>query len=170
MLACPISGRRGCIGLLRSSTSWKASLDCYLMAFPSTAKQKNWQSFQHHLVKTANRTLAALQTRPAVMCKRSRTAHVDSVSIVTAMVLLRVSTFIPSTFGAILALCVSLLPATERPRVRLFKLTTSGAYILFNFAVVFFCSWLYLGGLRKIKSFFSSSAKQQKRRQNGDAT
>ncbi|KAF2749888.1 hypothetical protein M011DRAFT_465546 [Sporormia fimetaria CBS 119925] len=46
------------------------------------------------------------------------------------------------------------------------------AYIIFNFAMVFFCTWLYLGGLRKIKSFFSPSArksKEQARQQKGDA-
>jgi ABC-type multidrug transport system permease subunit len=37
------------------------------------------------------------------------------------------------------------------------------AYILFNFAVVFFCTWLYLGGLQKIKSFFSPSARKSKK-------
>ncbi|CAO2655641.1 Nn.00g044440.m01.CDS01 [Neocucurbitaria sp. VM-36] len=46
------------------------------------------------------------------------------------------------------------------------------AYILFNFAVVFVCTWLYLGGFRKIKSGFSPVArrqkKQSKKRQSGD--
>lgn len=46
-------------------------------------------------------------------------------------------------------------------------------YIFFNFAVVFACTWLYLGGLRKMKSFFSPAdrrnRKERKRRQNGDA-
>ena len=37
------------------------------------------------------------------------------------------------------------------------------AYIFFNFAVVFFCTWLYLGGLRQIKSFFSPAARKQKK-------
>ena len=35
----------------------------------------------------------------------------------------------------------------------------AGAYIIFNFAVVFACTWLYLGGLRKIKGFFSMKAR-----------
>jgi hypothetical protein len=47
------------------------------------------------------------------------------------------------------------------------------AYILFNFAVVFICTWLYLGGSRKIKSGFSPAARKQKeenkRKQQGDA-
>ncbi|CAN9185313.1 unnamed protein product [Alternaria alternata] len=50
------------------------------------------------------------------------------------------------------------------------------AYIFFNFAVVFFCTWLYLGGLRQIKSFFSPAARKQKKEtakkkktQSGDA-
>lgn len=46
------------------------------------------------------------------------------------------------------------------------------AYIFFNFAVVFICTWLYLGGLRKMKNAFSPSARKQKkemkRKQNGD--
>ncbi|KNG49730.1 abc drug exporter [Stemphylium lycopersici] len=49
------------------------------------------------------------------------------------------------------------------------------AFIFFNFAVVFLCTWLYLGGLREIKSFFSPSARKQKKetqmkkKQSGDA-
>lgn len=47
------------------------------------------------------------------------------------------------------------------------------AYIMFNFAVVFICTYLYLGGLRKIKSFFSPAARKQKKemkkRQSGDS-
>jgi hypothetical protein len=46
------------------------------------------------------------------------------------------------------------------------------AYIFFNFAVVFVCTWLYLGGIRQIKSFFSPAARKQKKetkkRQSGD--
>ncbi|KAH7135767.1 ABC-2 type transporter-domain-containing protein [Dendryphion nanum] len=45
-------------------------------------------------------------------------------------------------------------------------------YIFFNFAVVFACTWLYLGGFRKIKSLFSpadrKSKKEMKRRRKGD--
>ena len=36
-------------------------------------------------------------------------------------------------------------------------------FIGFNFGVVFLCSWLYLGGLRKIKNAFSPSARKQKK-------
>jgi ATP-binding cassette subfamily G (WHITE) protein 2 (SNQ2) len=36
-------------------------------------------------------------------------------------------------------------------------------YIAFNFAVVFFCSWLYLGGAKKIGKFFSPKARKQAR-------
>jgi ATP-binding cassette subfamily G (WHITE) protein 2 (SNQ2) len=47
------------------------------------------------------------------------------------------------------------------------------AYILFNFAVVFLCTWLYLGGARKIKAFFSPAARKQKKetkkKQSSDA-
>ncbi|KAF1845157.1 uncharacterized protein K460DRAFT_394877 [Cucurbitaria berberidis CBS 394.84] len=47
------------------------------------------------------------------------------------------------------------------------------AYIMFNFAVVFVCTWLYLGGFRKIKAVFSPAARKQKqeskKRQRGDA-
>lgn len=35
------------------------------------------------------------------------------------------------------------------------------AYIIFNFAVVFVCSWLYLGGARKIGKVFSPKARKQ---------
>lgn len=47
------------------------------------------------------------------------------------------------------------------------------AYIFFNFAVVFVCTWLYLGGFREIKDVFSPAARKQKKtrakqRQNGD--
>ncbi|KAF2657896.1 hypothetical protein K491DRAFT_653925 [Lophiostoma macrostomum CBS 122681] len=46
-------------------------------------------------------------------------------------------------------------------------------YIIFQFALVFICTWLYLGGARKLKGLFSPSARKQKketvRRQNGDA-
>ncbi|OCL11732.1 hypothetical protein AOQ84DRAFT_386625 [Glonium stellatum] len=45
-------------------------------------------------------------------------------------------------------------------------------YVIFNFAVVFVCSWLYLQGGRQIKSFFSPTArrskKEMKKRQQGD--
>jgi ATP-binding cassette subfamily G (WHITE) protein 2 (SNQ2) len=37
------------------------------------------------------------------------------------------------------------------------------AYIFFNFAVVFVCTWLYLGGLRQVKAFFSPAARKQKK-------
>jgi len=37
------------------------------------------------------------------------------------------------------------------------------AFILFNFGMVFFCSWLYLGGNRKVKALFSPAAKKQKK-------
>lgn len=37
------------------------------------------------------------------------------------------------------------------------------AYIGFNFTVVFACTWLYLGGARKIKAFFSPAARKQKK-------
>jgi ATP-binding cassette subfamily G (WHITE) protein 2 (SNQ2) len=47
------------------------------------------------------------------------------------------------------------------------------AYILFNFAVVFVCTWLYLGGARKIKGLVSPATRKQKKEQknkvNGDA-
>ena len=45
-------------------------------------------------------------------------------------------------------------------------------FIFFNFTVVFLCTWLYLGGGRKIKSFFSpkdrKNKREMKRRQKGD--
>jgi ABC-type multidrug transport system permease subunit len=37
------------------------------------------------------------------------------------------------------------------------------AYILFNFAVVFACSWLYLSGGRRIKAALSPKARKQKK-------
>ena len=37
------------------------------------------------------------------------------------------------------------------------------AYILFNFAIVFFCSWLYLSGGRRIKGAISPKARKQKK-------
>lgn len=51
------------------------------------------------------------------------------------------------------------------------------AYILFNFAVVFFCTYLYLGGMHKIIAVFKPSArkekaakkKQQQQQRSGDA-
>lgn len=39
-------------------------------------------------------------------------------------------------------------------------------FIMFNFTVVFVCTWLYLGGFRKIKNAFSPTARKQKREQN----
>ncbi|PSN73742.1 ABC drug exporter AtrF [Corynespora cassiicola Philippines] len=41
------------------------------------------------------------------------------------------------------------------------------AYIFFNFAVVFVCSWLYLGGLRKVKSALSPAARKHKKQETG---
>jgi ATP-binding cassette subfamily G (WHITE) protein 2 (SNQ2) len=46
-------------------------------------------------------------------------------------------------------------------------------YIFFNFAVVFICTWLYLGGMRQIISIFKPSARKEKaakkkKKQNGD--
>jgi ATP-binding cassette subfamily G (WHITE) protein 2 (SNQ2) len=35
------------------------------------------------------------------------------------------------------------------------------AYCIFNFGVVFLCSWLYLGGARKIRKAFSPKARKQ---------
>lgn len=47
------------------------------------------------------------------------------------------------------------------------------AYILFNFAVVFICTYLYLGGLQSIISVFKPSARKEKaakkKKQSGDA-
>ncbi|KAL1594863.1 ATP-binding cassette transporter snq2 [Nothophoma quercina] len=47
------------------------------------------------------------------------------------------------------------------------------AYILFNFAVVFICTYLYLGGLQSIISVFKPSARKEKaakkNKQSGDA-
>lgn len=47
------------------------------------------------------------------------------------------------------------------------------AYIFFNFAVVFACTWLYLGGMSKIVSLFKPSARKEKaakkKQQSGDA-
>ena len=43
----------------------------------------------------------------------------------------------------------------------------TGAYIFFNFAVVFVCSWLYLGGLRKVKSALSPAARKHKKQETG---
>jgi ATP-binding cassette subfamily G (WHITE) protein 2 (SNQ2) len=47
------------------------------------------------------------------------------------------------------------------------------AYIFFNFAVVFVCTYLYLGGMRKIISVFKPSARKEKaakkKQQSGDA-
>jgi ATP-binding cassette subfamily G (WHITE) protein 2 (SNQ2) len=47
------------------------------------------------------------------------------------------------------------------------------AYIFFNFAVAFVCTWLYLGGARKVKNLFSPAARkqknEQKQKQTGDA-
>ena len=37
------------------------------------------------------------------------------------------------------------------------------AFCGFNFSVVFVCSWLYLGGLEKIKRAFSPAARKQRR-------
>ncbi|MCJ1392519.1 hypothetical protein MMC18_005387 [Xylographa bjoerkii] len=37
------------------------------------------------------------------------------------------------------------------------------AFICFNFGMVFLCSWLYLGGNRKIKALFSPAARKQKK-------
>lgn len=34
-------------------------------------------------------------------------------------------------------------------------------FCVFNFAVVFFCSWLYLGGLKSIRARFSPAARRQ---------
>ncbi|KAF1352679.1 hypothetical protein EJ07DRAFT_183458 [Lizonia empirigonia] len=46
------------------------------------------------------------------------------------------------------------------------------AYIFFNFAVVFICTWLYLGGMRQIISVFNPSARKEKaakkKQQSGD--
>ncbi|KAF2262008.1 hypothetical protein CC78DRAFT_330158 [Lojkania enalia] len=48
------------------------------------------------------------------------------------------------------------------------------AFTFFNFAVVFACTWLYVGGFRKIKSFFSpkdrKNKKEMKQRQAGDVS
>jgi ATP-binding cassette subfamily G (WHITE) protein 2 (SNQ2) len=45
-------------------------------------------------------------------------------------------------------------------------------YIFFNFAVVFICTYLYLGGMHKIVSVFKPSARKakasEKKKQNGD--
>jgi ATP-binding cassette, subfamily G (WHITE), member 2, SNQ2 len=47
-----------------------------------------------------------------------------------------------------------------------------GVYVIFNFAVVFICSWLYLQGGRKIRSFFSPTSrrnrKEMRKRHEGD--
>jgi len=46
-------------------------------------------------------------------------------------------------------------------------------FIFFNFAVVFLCTYLYLGGMQKIISVFKPSARKEKaakkKKQRGDA-
>jgi len=48
-------------------------------------------------------------------------------------------------------------------------------FIMFNFAVVFVCTYMYLGGLRKVKAIFSPSARKRnkemkaRQKENGDA-
>ena len=37
------------------------------------------------------------------------------------------------------------------------------AYCVFNFAVVFLCSWLYLGGLKGLKGRFGKGGREQKK-------
>lgn len=37
------------------------------------------------------------------------------------------------------------------------------AFCGFNFAVVFLCSWLYLGGLKTVKDMVSPTARKQKK-------
>jgi ATP-binding cassette subfamily G (WHITE) protein 2 (SNQ2) len=37
------------------------------------------------------------------------------------------------------------------------------AFCIFNFVVVFFCSWLYLGGFKTVKSAFSPAARKQRK-------
>lgn len=45
-------------------------------------------------------------------------------------------------------------------------------FVFFNFTVVFMCTWLYLGGARKVKALFSpkdgKETRETKRRQKGD--
>jgi len=37
------------------------------------------------------------------------------------------------------------------------------AYCGFNFAIVFLCSWLYLGGLKSVKDAVSPAARREKK-------
>jgi ATP-binding cassette subfamily G (WHITE) protein 2 (SNQ2) len=66
----------------------------------------------------------------------------------------------------ILVLPIHIRPLTSFPGIM-------WLYIFFNFAVVFICTWLYLGGARKIKGLFSPATRKQKKEQkhkrNADA-
>jgi hypothetical protein len=115
--------------------------------------------------------LASTHNKQVVTCRRSLMAIAVSVSMLLGMRSPHPSTSFHDTFGAT---SVSSLHSLWYNHMLTSVLGIMWAYILFNFAVVFVCTWLYLGGLRKIKSKVSPAArkqkKEQKQKQSGDET
>lgn len=100
--------------------------------------------------------------------KRSQTGPVGTASSLPAMHLRPVSTCSRGTSGAT-SVCLFFAFTEELAD---YVAGIMWAYIFFNFAVVFICTWLYLGGMRQIISVFKPSARKEKaakkKHQNGD--
>jgi hypothetical protein len=132
------------------------------------ASLKKWQYSLPHRAKTVKHMPVNLRNRRADMSRPSQTGTVGSASTQRVRRLLLLSTFSRGTSGVTLG--KSLLAFYIHNMLTLTRIMW--AYIFFNFAVVFVCTWLYLGGARKIKALFSPSARKQKKerkqRQSGD--
>jgi hypothetical protein len=111
--------------------------------------------------KTVKRTLVHLRNSRAGTCSSSRTGTVGTVSLRQAMRSQHRSTCFHASYGGISV-------SSHSPSSFVSQWCTNSlsgimwAYIMFNFAVVFVCTWLYLGGARKTKSVFSPSARKEK--------
>jgi hypothetical protein len=111
--------------------------------------------------KTVKRTLVHLRNSRAGTCSSSRTGTVDTVSLRQAMRSQHRLTYSRASYGEILVSNHSPSSVLSQWCANLIS-GIMWAYIMFNFAVVFVCTWLYLGGARKIKSVFSPSARKEK--------
>jgi hypothetical protein len=134
------------------------------------ALRANWPYFHHRQGKIVRRTPVAMPSKVVGMSRRSPTGTVVSVNTPPVKHSPHLSMSFPTTSGATLASCVSF--AAYNMRLADIYLYFAGIFIFFNFAVVFICTGLYLGGLRKIKDSFKPSVrkskKEQKKRQSGD--
>lgn len=104
---------------------------------------------------------------PGAMYRHSPMVTAAFASMPLATTLQRRSMSMPDTIIVISVSCVSAVfyfrLIGSLSDTRILTQNVKGAYILFNFSIVFIASYLYLGGLRKLITRLSPAARKQKK-------